>query len=87
MTVYGLPIPIVQTNAFAPMLSNFQNVEAGATQFSFINIPNAGFTVLATTNVSLPVADWTVIGNATNISSGLYQFTDPGRQIRFNSTG
>jgi len=50
----------------------------GAFQFTFTNVANTTFRVLATTNVSLPSTDWTVLGNATNAGGGVYQFTDPG---------
>jgi hypothetical protein len=49
----------------------------GAFQFGFTNLPGFSFTALASTNLQLPFADWTVAGNATEISSGVYQFTDP----------
>jgi len=44
----------------------------------FTNAPNLDFTVLTSTNVALPLADWTVLGNIPEISPGQYQFTDPG---------
>ena len=48
----------------------------GAIQFSFINVPGASFTILAASDPSLPLANWTVLGPATEISSGRFQFTD-----------
>jgi Vibrio cholerae sialidase, lectin insertion len=51
---------------------------ANGFQFAFSNVTNADFTVLATTNLALPLADWNVLGNIPEISSGQYQFTDPG---------
>src|SRR5205823_11074226 len=36
----------------------------GAFQFAFINTPGATFTVLAATNVSLPLSNWTALGAA-----------------------
>ena len=50
----------------------------GAFQFTFTNAANTAFSVLATTNVSLPSSNWTVLGTATNAGGGIYQFTDPG---------
>jgi hypothetical protein len=34
-------------------------------------------TVFAATNSSLPLANWTTLGSATEVSSGQFQFTDP----------
>jgi hypothetical protein len=47
----------------------------GAFQFTFTNIPGASFTVLSTTNLSLPLSNWTVVGVATNTAPGVFQFT------------
>ena len=49
----------------------------GSFQFRFTNVDNTTFSVLATTNVSLPSTNWTVLGTATNVGGGIYQFTDP----------
>ncbi len=49
----------------------------GGFQFSFSNAPGALFTVLATTNVALSLSNWEVVGGVTEISPGLFQFTDP----------
>jgi NHL repeat len=58
-----------------PNLTDVQTLGNGAIQFSFTNNPSASFTVLTTTNISLPLASWTVVGSATNVSSDLFQFT------------
>jgi len=47
----------------------------GAFQFSFTSTPGATFTVLSTTNLSLPLSNWTVVGVATNTAPGVFQFT------------
>lgn len=36
----------------------------------------ADFTVLTATNVALPAANWTVLGNASQPLPGQYQFSD-----------
>jgi len=46
-------------------------------QFSFTNTPGASFSVLATTNVALPLNQWSNLGSATEVSPGNYQFSDP----------
>jgi hypothetical protein len=60
-------------------LSNVQSLGGGIVQFSFINNTNttATFTVLSSTNVSLPVSNWTTVGVATNIATNLFEFTSP----------
>ena len=54
-----------------------QRIGPATMQFSFTNNPNGSFTVLAATNVSLPLSNWTALGTATNLSNGVYQFIDP----------
>jgi hypothetical protein len=49
----------------------------GAFQFSFANTPGALFTVLAATNIALPLGDWTVLGAMTESPPGQFQFSDP----------
>lgn len=46
-------------------------------QFTFTNSNNVTFSVLASTNLGLPATEWTVLGTATNIGGGLYQFGNP----------
>ena len=48
----------------------------GHFQFSFTNQSSAVYEVLGATNVSLPVAQWSVLGLPTHLGGGLYQFTD-----------
>ena len=48
----------------------------GTFQFNFTNATPASFTVFATTNVALPMSDWTALGPAIQLSPGTYQFTD-----------
>ncbi len=49
----------------------------GRITFSFTNNPSASFTVLSTTNLLLPLAQWAVVGSATNASSNLFVSTSP----------
>lgn len=58
------------------ILTNTTRLPGGAFQFSFTNTPGAGSTVFYTTNLSVPVTNWTALGSATEISPGLFQFTD-----------
>jgi hypothetical protein len=57
-------------------LANAAMPSGGACQFTFTNTPGLGFTVLAATNPTLPLCSWTVLGCATEVSPGQYQFAD-----------
>ena len=48
-----------------------------AFQFCFTNTPGALFGVLTTTNLSLPLANWTRLSGITEIAPGHFQFSDP----------
>jgi uncharacterized repeat protein (TIGR03803 family) len=78
ITLLGQTIPITQAVAVVgtpPVLTGLQMLGNGVLQFAFTNNPAASFTVLTTTNLSLPLANWTVAGNPTNTGSGLFLFT------------
>jgi uncharacterized delta-60 repeat protein len=53
-----------------------RHVSVGGLQLTFNYSGSNDFTVLSTTNLSLPASEWTVLGSATNIGAGMYQFTD-----------
>lgn len=48
----------------------------GAFGFSFSNLPGASFAVLTTTNLSVPLQNWRLIGGVMETSPGLFEFTD-----------
>jgi len=76
ISLLGQTISIIQgLIGTPPTLSSVQALGSGAIQFSFTNNPSASFTVLSTTDISLPLANWTVLGSATNVSSDLFRFT------------
>jgi hypothetical protein len=52
---------------------------SGSTRFMFTNYTDTSYTVLASTNVALPVSTWANLGPAVEspIGSGHFQFTDP----------
>jgi len=63
-----------------PVLENITRSGGGGTgafQFTFTNAPEADFTVLTSTNLALPLANWTVLGEVMQPAPGQYQFTDP----------
>jgi parallel beta helix pectate lyase-like protein len=60
-------------------LTGMTRLGNGSTQFTFTNLSDASSTVLASTNLTLPVSAWPTAGNAieTPAGSGQFQFTDP----------
>jgi hypothetical protein len=49
----------------------------GVFQMSFVNgLRGETYSVLFSTNLLVPITNWTVIGTATNNGFGLWQFTD-----------
>lgn len=72
---------VAEPNINPPVLGSVSWSSAGNStvfKFAFTNDPDVDFTALATTNLALPLANWTVVGNVPEISAGHYQFTDPG---------
>jgi hypothetical protein len=45
-------------------------------QFTFTNTPGAAFIALTTADTTLPLSNWTAVGNVSEISAGKFQFTD-----------
>jgi hypothetical protein len=48
----------------------------GSFQINFTNTPGTTYTILASTNLSLSVSNWTVLGTTTETAAGQFQFTD-----------
>lgn len=48
----------------------------GNFQLTFTNLPGVGFTVVASTNIALPLTNWTVLGTASESPAGQFQFMD-----------
>ena len=69
--------PVVATPVPFQLVGS-SSISGGAFQLSFTNLSGLGFTALGTTNLALPLADWTVLGSPveTPPGSGNYQFTD-----------
>jgi hypothetical protein len=40
------------------------------------NTPGVTFTVLGTTDLTLPVANWNILGQMNEVSPGVFQWTD-----------
>ena len=79
LNVLGVSSSVTQTNApvIAPLLTGAQQLANGAFQFTFTNTPGTTFTVLATTNLAIPLTNWINLGTVSNISPGIYQFASP----------
>jgi hypothetical protein len=78
ITLLGQPISITQILPPCPILFGARMLAKGVFQAAFSNTDGAAtFIVLCATNLSLPLVEWTPLGPATNISPGLFQFTDP----------
>ena len=58
------------------LLTNMVILTNGAFQFSFTNVPGADFYVNASTNLSVPLPNWTPLGIVPEVSAGQYQYTD-----------
>ena len=67
----SVPVPTAMTITDAKRLTN------GSFQFTFTNSPGALFGVLATSNLSLPLTNWTIMAGVTEFSPGQFRFTDP----------
>ena len=59
-----------------PQLSNAVMLTNGGFRFTYTNVAAANFTVLCTTNIALPLSNWTPLGSPTEIAPGQYQFAD-----------
>ena len=51
-------------------------IGAGTFRFSITNTPGRSFTVLAGTNLSIPISNWTTLGTMAESPAGYFQFTD-----------
>lgn len=60
----------------APTLTIPQPLGNQTFRFAFTNAPDLPFTVVATTDVSSKITNWTALGSPTQTSSGVYEFTD-----------
>ena len=67
---------VIEFSGTPPILTNPRRLTDGSFQFAFTNRAGAFFEVLATTNLALPLSNWTLLGSVTELSSGQFQFTD-----------
>ena len=71
-SVVSILVPVPTTTILTPA----RRLTNGSFLFTFTNSPGALFSVLATTNPSLPLSNWSVLGGVTEVSPGQFQFTD-----------
>jgi streptogramin lyase len=77
ITLLGQNIPVQQAATVFPPLLMSLNKSNDVFQFSFTNgTPGATYSVLFTTDVTTPLAGWSVIGTALQVGPDLWQFTD-----------
>ncbi|MGH7967216.1 MAG: choice-of-anchor Q domain-containing protein, partial [Limisphaerales bacterium] len=70
--------PLAGPALFGGGFVNASNATAAGFRFSFTDAAaGATFTVLASTNLSLPIENWSILGQPLQVSPGLFQFTDP----------
>jgi hypothetical protein len=72
-------VATVQSNLdlAVPKIVSAQKLPSGAFQLAFTSTNKpALFYIMSSTNISLPLADWTLRGQGTNIGPGQYQYTD-----------
>lgn len=67
---------VIEFGGTPAILLNPHTLPDGSFAFTFTNRPGAFFEVMTTTNLNLPLLNWTSSGTATEISPGQYQFTD-----------
>src|SRR5262249_10247772 len=72
----GSPFAAEQQFVIGPLLVDPVRFEGGAFEFYFTNQSALSFDVLVSTNVALPLANWTSLGSALYLGGGLYRFTD-----------
>src|ERR1035441_9105279 len=67
----------IQVARGTPVITSSATLAGGALRFGYTNTPGVAGTVLATTNLSLPVSNWNALGAAAEFSSGQFLFIDP----------
>jgi len=72
--VYAFNVP--GQTASSITLTNPIILPGGSFQFSFTNVPGALFNAFETTNFTDALTNWNWLGEATEVSSGQYQFID-----------
>jgi sugar lactone lactonase YvrE len=79
ISLLGKSITVTQSNSVVvtPPVLITPKISAGSFQFAFSNNQGATFSVVASTNLLVPLTNWNVVGTATNTAPGLFQFAIP----------
>jgi len=72
----GSPFATEQEFNTGPLrITSFRHA-GGVFEFGLTATPGSSFTALTATNASLVLSNWTVLGPLTELSPGVFQFTD-----------
>jgi len=78
LTLLGQTIPVFeQVYAFPARLTDIHAQTNGSLYFDFTNLSSTYFTVYTSTNLAMPLTNWTPVGSATNMGSALFQYSYP----------
>jgi hypothetical protein len=75
-TNFGSDLTFLTVAILPPRLNNVAETN-GQLKFAFTNAVGQTFTVLAATNLALPLSNWSVLSSPVEGPAGSYQFTDP----------
>jgi hypothetical protein len=77
VTNSALATLVVTNPPRASTISSTSWLPGGGFQLGFTNVPGAPFSVVAATNVALPLSNWMLLTGLTEVTPGQFQFTDP----------
>jgi hypothetical protein len=77
INLFNRSIAVTQGVFITPPVLDWSLSSSNTLQFTFTNNQTTAFTVLTTTNLSLPLSDWTSLGAPVSIAPGIFQFTSP----------
>ena len=71
-------VSVTGATAATPVITSATRLANGSFRLEFTALTGYSYTILANTNLELPVSSWTALGTATEISpgSGQFQYTD-----------
>ncbi|EEF62513.1 choice-of-anchor Q domain-containing protein [Pedosphaera parvula] len=58
------------------LFTNWKFVSGGGLQLQFSGSSGTGYTIVSTTDLTLPLSNWTVLGSAIETTNGEFQFND-----------
>ena len=71
--VYAFAVPSQPIVLANPVL-----LDSGAFQFDFVSMPGMSFSVFGSSNLTLALSNWSLLGQASESSPGQFQFVDFG---------